>query len=58
LLTILLIACILSNANKLQNAKNPKKKFTSILKTTKPALLTIEERKHNDVQQQTHLSET
>jgi hypothetical protein len=32
----------LSNTNKLQNAKNPKKKFTGILKTTKPALLTIE----------------
>jgi hypothetical protein len=55
---ILLIACILSGTNKLQNAKNPKKRFTSTLKTTKPALLTIEERKHNDVQQQTHLSET
>jgi hypothetical protein len=58
LLRILLIACILSDTNKLQNAKNPKKRFTSTLKTTKPALLTIEERKHNDVQQQTHLSET
>jgi hypothetical protein len=55
---ILLIACILSDTNKLQNAKNPKKRFTSTLKTTKPPLLTIEERKHNDVQKQTHLSET
>jgi hypothetical protein len=44
--------------NELQNAKNTKKMFTSILEITKPALITIEERKHNNVQQQAHLSET